>query len=59
MLINQLESELSSLQRRHEATIQEIGRFEAKLKTNEMDFKHEIDCLNSEVPYLTLIKILF
>jgi hypothetical protein len=54
-VIEKLEGELSGLQRRHEAAIQDIARLESRLQTNNMEAQSESDLLKDEVIYFTIL----
>jgi hypothetical protein len=40
---------MGTLQRRNDSAIEEIGRLESRLQSQQMDLQSEIDLLNNEV----------
>lgn len=48
-LIEKLEKELEIVKSRHESAIQEIGRLESRIQTQQVDSKNDNEILNSEV----------
>lgn len=48
-LVEKLEKELEIVKSRHESAIQDIGRLESRLQTQQVDSKNDSEILNSEV----------
>ena len=51
MRIQQLENDIITLNRRNDSAIEEIGRLESRLQSQQIDLQNENDLLNNEVIY--------
>lgn len=54
MKIQQLEGDVSSLQRRNDSAIEEIGRLESRLQSQQIELQTENELLNTEVCFYSL-----